>query len=189
VQDPLVASHLLAGILAMAAVNMVTGPFVYIAGGGRVGSLVNIPALSSGRTFVATALTSITLNLFVIVALAVLVVVVRLVVHRVWIADFLVSVLVGAGIGGVPVNEPRLYAALAVVYFAGAYSLLWLLRRYGLVAAIAYLAVFTVLSMTPIDFSAWYAGRSVAVLLTTAGMAAWAVWAIHAGRRSVLASG
>jgi hypothetical protein len=78
-----------------------------------------------------------------------------------------------------------LYAALALVYFTGSYILLWLLRRYGLVAAIAFIAVFGVLSMTPIDFSAWYAGRPVAVLLTTVGIAAWAVWAIHAGRRSV----
>jgi serine/threonine-protein kinase len=186
VQDPLVASHMLAGILAFAAVNALTGAFLYIAGGQRVGSLVNIPALSSGRMFVATVLTSIALNSFVIVALFVLVVVARLLVRRVWIADLLVSILVGAGIGGIPVNDPRLYAALALVYFTGSYILLWLLRRYGLVAAIAFIAVFGVLSMTPIDFSAWYAGRPVAVLLTTVGIAAWAVWAIHAGRRSVV---
>jgi hypothetical protein len=95
VQDPLVASHMLAGILAFAAVNALTGAFLYIAGGQRVGSLVNIPALSSGRMFVATVLTSIALNSFVIVALFVLVVVARLLVRRVWIADLLVSILVG----------------------------------------------------------------------------------------------
>jgi hypothetical protein len=69
------------------------------------------------------------------------------------------------------------------------YFLLWMLRRFGLVAVFAGVITMQVLTQTgPIQLSSWYAGRSLATLAVPALVAAWALWVVLSSYRGRMGS-
>jgi hypothetical protein len=100
-------------------------------------------------------------------------------VSRLWIAELIGAVLFGV-LGPKPwVHQYTLVAVHSTLVF---YVLLLLLRRFGLLALWAGAFLFFVLTL-PVSLTSWYAGRSLAILLIPAGVAAWALWMILSAQR------
>jgi len=70
---------------------------------------------------------------------------------------------------------------LAVVLnIAFVYIVLWMLRRFGWLAALAVIITDQILSFAPpIGIFSWYGGRSLLTLAIPFGIAAWAFWVIQ----------
>ena len=65
----------------------------------------------------------------------------------------------------------------------GYYGLIWVLRRFGLLATWAAVICGAMITRTPMTFSSWYAGRSIALILFYTAIALWALWVIVAAER------
>jgi hypothetical protein len=109
----------------------------------------------------------------------------RLLFRRVWIADAIAAIVFA--ITFFPVFRGPPYWPLLVSFHAlvRAVIALWLMRRFGLLAASA--AWFTFyLDHTVFLPGTWYAGRSLATLLIPLAIAAWALWVILSAQRRPL---
>jgi len=117
------------------------------------------------------------------IAFLLLVVLLRLLLRRLWLADALGSVLLGAllGTGAVTTGDDlvvRLYLIM------NAWALLWLLRRFGLLAVVVAIETeFILVSQTPGPWDSWYAGWSLLPWVLVVGVAAWALWVIVSAQR------
>ena len=61
---------------------------------------------------------------------------------------------------------------------------LWVLRRFGFLAAVASLLTDAVIEyVMPIELQSWYGGRSLVLLAVPALVAAYATWRIASARR------
>lgn len=120
------------------------------------------------------------LGIFFAVGTLVVIVLLRLVVRRVWIADLLWSAMFGIVVGG-----PFIYPATADHVFAALlmFAFLWTLRRFGLLALIAVTVVDQVTLRLPMSLASWYAGLSLMTMLILATGAAWALWVILSAKR------
>jgi hypothetical protein len=72
---------------------------------------------------------------------------------------------------------------LPLLYAFICYSLLWSLRRFGLLASLASVAAMELVLTVPLGFTSWYAGRSVITLVIPVTVAAWALWAISSAQQ------
>jgi hypothetical protein len=184
-RDPLVASHVLAGfatfsaggvILTIARRAISAAPVV----AGRVENL------SSASSFLAALASCIQGAVSPAIAVLVFVVVLRMVLRVVWIADLLVAVvLVFTGIA-VDYTSPVHFAVTAGTYFALYYGIFWALRRFGLVALVAWeLFNALIILAPPVPLDSWFQGGLVCygIIIAVAG---WALWVILAaqGRQS-----
>jgi protein kinase-like protein len=184
-RDPLIASHLLAGFL------------VWVVGGlasSGVRALVSAPlqepwfttilSLNSSGFFAAEILSSVQWVLIGGIGFLLIVVLLRLVLRRVWIADVVGSLLFGFVTGGVDFSNPYRFAATAAATTLLAYAWLSLLRRFGLVAMLAvWLATFIKFAVPPLSLTSWYAGRSMVGLAILVAIPAWALWVILSAQR------
>jgi hypothetical protein len=112
-----------------------------------------------------------------------LVVLLRLMLRRVWMADLLAALILG--FGGLGVFGPGIYRDFAAVVFYSLAGLLWLwiFRRFGLLAIFVTWATLLATREASISLSGWYAARSLAVQLVPVSVAAWAVWVIVSDQR------
>ena len=175
-RDPLIASHALVGILIAVALFTCAMGTIWLFDFGKNVFLPDISSLSSAPHSAAFILQRVGGAIFAALVVLVLVVILRLLTHRVWLADVLVAVLLGAGATG-----PWLYPNLPDHFWnaMGVLALLWGLRRFGLLAMLTYFATSLGLLFTPLSLDqSWYAGRSVVILLIPTAMAAWALWVI-----------
>jgi serine/threonine-protein kinase len=179
IRNPLVASHLIVSVLGAEALAVAVhglqftkawGSIVGITssgviGGGVIGGLV--PAMTAALNGIPLAL------LFLV-----LVVLLRLLVRRMWIADpiaaFVLALLTGFGSRGL--------ALLALLTLAPVIQI-WVLRRFGFLAVISYFCLFDWAMSNDFTPSAWFAGRALAVQLVPVAIAAWALWVIVSGRQ------
>ena len=104
----------------------------------------------------------------------------RRMMRRLWIADLLWAVCFG-------MLAPRSWAASHFALSGGytaliLFGLLLVHRRFGLLALWTGVFLFFVLTL-PVSLASWYAGRSLAILLIPAAMAAWALWVILSAQR------
>ena len=154
IREPLVASHILAGIAAgvvlqmvrMAIVSVGYGDFIYP----LLQSLEGTPHMIGGM--IAGALTS---TFFVIVALLVLVLI-RVTARRNWLGNILWLVLLA-------VSADRASAAGEIRRVVLGLFLLWLLHRYGMLVIITMTAVLRMISETPVLLAAPNAGPAFTV--------------------------
>jgi hypothetical protein len=117
-----------------------------------------------------------------VLAASLVIVLLRLLIRRTWIADALGSVLFGA-IAFNPANG-ALGNAIGFASQAFAfYALVWALRRFGLLAPLALVAASDVAGTVPFSLSSWYAGRSLIELAIPIAVAAWALWVILSAQR------
>lgn len=117
--------------------------------------------------------------------LLVLVMLLRLLLRRVGIADFVTTVLfsLAAG-GGIDFSNPYRFAATCPVNLFFSYIFLWLLRRFGLLGIMAMWLMNNLENATPATtFASWYAGRMLVGYGIMAAIAAWALWVILSAQR------
>jgi len=180
-RDSLVASHVLVGVLAQASVLVASLAWVWAFGSGRPIFMPRIDGLS-GPAYAASLLCfEIARTLGAGMAILVLVILLRLLVRRMWLADVLGAVIIGGVLSGV---SSWLYQNAAYVAFTmvTAYALLVLLRRFGLLTLWVGLATNLILT-NPVSVTGWYGARSLMVLAIPAAAAAWALWVILSAQR------
>jgi hypothetical protein len=179
--DPLIASHILIGILVGVAIlpfglawNTVftSGRSVFLPG--------TIESLNGAANWTGEVFAVVMFGIFVGVGMLVVIVLLRLMVRRVWIAD-----LLGSAMFGIAVTGPYIYPAAADHVFAASlmFAYFWTLRRFGLLALIAATVAGQVTIELPMSLASWYAGLSLMAMLILAAGAAWALWVILSAKR------
>ena len=180
-RDPLVASHILAGMLLALAIWAVGLTLNGVFSGGKQILVPRVETLSSAAGLMPFLTGAAAGGMIFAIGILVFVVLMRLLVRRVWIADLLASLLLGAGAFGGPwvyqYPADRVYAVVV------AYSSLWLFRRFGLLALVAVFVFSAAIESLPVSVTSWYAGRSLIVLAAHAALAAWALWVILSAQR------
>jgi hypothetical protein len=174
-RDPLVASHILIGITVIYCSQRFGG--LWILGSHAITLPISIFDLDSSARLAAKLLWQFGDEVLYAVIFVLAVVVVRLLVRRVWIADLLVTVVVGLQ-GLFFYGSP--FGVVASIVFSGA--TLWLLRRFGFLAV---LAAFFALVPAGEHFSlnSWYAGHTLVAMGITVAVALWALWVIVSAPR------
>jgi hypothetical protein len=189
-RDPLVASHILAGTLvisvfvALRLVRLRLSPATMPMG-------FAFTSLNSIAMFIANLTGSIVPGLIFAMFFLLLVVMVRLRIRRVWVADLVASTLLAFGtIGPGNVRSGTLLIATITLGIAMNLSILWALRRFGLLTVLVAWVLWQTCVAAPISLTSWYTGRSLILLAVPTSMAAWAVWVIvSAPRRPITPSG
>jgi hypothetical protein len=180
-RDPLAASHILAGMLGAFVMYSLGLILVGVFSAGKQMVLPDIYTLSSAATLAAYLPGQATKGISAAIGIVVFVVLMRLLVRRVWIADLLAALFVGAGIFGGPWAYQ--YPVDRVYSFAAVYTILWLFRRFGLLALVTVLVIDLAFLFQPTSVTSWYAGRSLIALVVPAALAAWALWVILSAAR------
>jgi len=182
-RDPLVASHVLVGLSFRTFV--VLGA-LRVAGSRLWGPWaldpISLPSLNSVPRFIGELLLIVVVGTLTVIGLLFIVVWLRILIRRTTVADIAGAMLLGASAlsasAGLFENLARI--ALTTLLY---YGLIWLLRRFGLLAAWAAVMSGAMTTRTPMTFSSWYAGRSIALLLFYIAIALWALWVIVAAER------
>jgi len=179
-RDPLVASHILAGMLLGFATLTIFYSLNEMFSGGKQMLLPPVETLSSAAGLTAFLTGVAALGIGFAIGIVVFVVLIRLFVRRVWIADLLAALLLGVLFGRPWVYQ---YPVDRVCGVVAAYSALWLFRRFGLLALVASVVIVVAFGALPVSVTSWYAGRSVIALAVPAALAAWALWVILSAER------
>jgi hypothetical protein len=185
-RDPLVASHILAGSVGVFAgtfiVNLV---YAAVSAPPSAPPSTQIAALNSTTDFAAGLI-----NAFGNVPVAgmlflVLVMLLRLLLRRVWIADFFTAALMALVSGiGVDFSNPYRLAATLSAYLFFSYIFLWLLRRFGLLAVmVMWLMNNLIVAIPGTSLTSWYAGRVLVGSGIIVAIAAWALWVVLSAKR------
>ena len=182
IRDPLVASHVLAGFLQVTASSALIAWANIL-----VSAPLSVPVVSWLNStgyfadyMLGRIVTALTLGFFFLL----LVVLLRLLVRRVWIADLLACVIIGLGLV-VDYRNPFYFAVTAVVPALANYAGLWVLRCFGLLAwlAIWYLDYASWVVLLTTSPASWYASRVLVAGLIPVAIAAWALWVILSAQR------
>jgi len=187
VRDPLVASHVLAGILANLAFGAAMTGLQLVAmrfGSSWQPSLSShLRQLDSVASLLSDWLFSMAAYLFVIIGFVLAVVLFRLLIRRVWIADIVGAIVFGA-FGLVAGGNIYQNVIGALTFALAFYVEVRVLRRFGLLAqATMVVVVYTLIPQMPVTFGSWYAGRELAGVIIMGAVAAWALWVIVSARR------
>jgi hypothetical protein len=144
-------------------------------------------SLNSTATLIANLIGSIVPGLVFGMGFLLIVVLVRLRIRRIWVADLVASTVLAFGIVG-PGNVrsvPVLIAA-GTLGVAMNLSILWSLRRFGFLSVLVSWILWQTWVAAPISLTTWYASRSLTVLAIPLVISAWALWVIvTADRRSI----
>ena len=184
VRDPLVASHLLLGTLVSCVFFSLR-----LAMGRLSAPVMPLPAMFTSLndipTFGANLLNLAIGGLILGQGFLLIVVLLRLLIRRVWIADVIAFLVFGlASVGPGNTTNPKSFALASVLSIASAVAMLWVLRRLGLLAVVTTTVLTMAMSVAPIALTSWYGGRSLVLLAIPAVLASWALWVIlSAGRR------
>jgi serine/threonine-protein kinase len=185
--DPLVASHVLAGTLVISVFIALRFARLHL-------SPVTMPlgfaftSLNSSTAFAGNLVGSVSSGLTIGMAFLLIVVIVRLRIRPIWIADLVASAILAFGsMGPGNTRSGLLIAAAGVMGIGLNISLLWVLRRFGLLPVLLAWVLWQTCVATPISLSAWYAGRSLIALAIPAAIAAWSLWVIVTAQRRPIA--
>jgi hypothetical protein len=185
-RDTLVASHVLAGTFVIS---------IFI--GLRMMRLQLSPAtmpmgfffssLNSMAMFIANLIGSIVPGLVFGMGFLLIVVLVRLRIRRVWVADLVASTLLAFGtIGPGNVRSGTLLIATGTLGIAMNLAILWALRRFGFLSVLVAWILWQTWVTAPISLTLWYASRSLTLLAIPLVISAWALWVIvTAQQRSI----
>ena len=185
IKDALVASHMLAGLTAMMALERFGSRLIaWLTNAPMIGSPLDVANLESGGYPLIRLLSAIPNSVFTALAILVAAVLVRLLVRRVWLADLIAAA--GFSLWYAPpfaASSSDLTNGLAIIYNILRIALsLWLLRRFGLLAvAAAWFA--QSLDKVPYSPGSWYDGRALVTLSIPALLAAWALWVVLFAQR------
>ena len=174
---PLVCSHVLAGI----GVVMITEAIFGLEGAviGRHFKDLNAPALDALTSVSAFwGMLFISVGAFFSYILLVAPIVRLFIRRRLWIADGLAAVLAAAPqFAQFDNTAQNLMVGIVAVLFN--LTVLWLLRRFGFLAAVAAVLTDALLEFVmPLEPQSWFGGRSLVILAIPALVAAWAAWVV-----------
>jgi hypothetical protein len=178
-RDPLVASHVLVGVstgLAFAALRSVTFWATNVPGSGAT-----VSALSA-RFLTSTVLIDFWICAFLAIGYILVLVLLRSLVRRTWIADAIYVVLFSALLSSIMSSGDGVsYQAVGpwILWFGG---VTWVLRRFGLLAVLAAVYASYLTVSLPLPVASWYAGLSLAVPMLVAAGAAWSLYVILTSR-------
>ncbi len=185
VWDPLVGRDALAGAL-MGTVAALSGygldalPYWFnVSGLTPVNSLPD--SLGGPNRFLATGLAILLTALFMTLVTLLLLFLARVFLRKQWLAVGLTGLILAILILGI--TGENFWAALPFSIVVVALSLI-VLTRFGLLALFVFNAYYILLSLLPVtlDFSRWYIGRSLFLLLVLIGLAVYGFRAALAGR-------
>jgi serine/threonine-protein kinase len=185
VRNPLVASHILVGLCLEMS---------FLLGYGRLLSVIRseappgLPVSDAGLQGGAAPLGELAMfavqGLVYVIGFVLIIVLLRLLLRRLWIADTLGSVLLGTLLQTPAVSSEG--DVIVRVYFVlNAWALLWLLRRFGLLAMLVAIQwEFILVSQTFGGLDTWYVGWSLLPWALALSVAAWALWVILSAQRT-----
>jgi hypothetical protein len=178
-RDSLTASHILAGFL------LISGGIVVITMASVVMSASPIEppgwrSLNGTASFAASLLRSGAGALAVAIGFLLLVVLLRLLLRRVWIADCVAALAFTASFAvGLDFSNPYRFALTAILSLLLFLALVWMLRRLGFVSVLAFGFANLVWNAMPQGTSAsWYGGYNLVGAGLLIAVAAWAVWVV-----------
>jgi hypothetical protein len=187
-RDPLVASHILAGLVAMEAFSLVGVPLMISASSLIPAFSPEAASLSStadGFAQVFRATGGILEGLYLLI----LVVVLRLGLRKLLVADVMASVFMalvsiagGSWLAGRPWNQVVGLAFLTITSMIW----MWLLRRFGLLAMLTVWAFYGSITFLPLRTTGWVAERYIPFHLIPIALAAWALWVVLSSPRRPL---
>jgi serine/threonine-protein kinase len=173
-RDPLVASHLLLAVFVSKLSN-VLGDLTM-----DLPQPITTVEIARGSYAIEAWLFSIRGGLQASLGLLIIVVVLRLVLRRVWPADLIAALAVGAvisqaGLDRVTDINGIVSGALAI------FAVLFVLRRFGFLPfTLSWILSFP--TLLPVMAGSWYAGRALAYQLVPLALAVWAAWVIASNR-------
>jgi serine/threonine-protein kinase len=184
VRNPLVASHVLAGVCL---------ELTFFAGLGvvfsRLQSVPGVPvfiASLQGGAVPLGAVFDLAVNALVYaIGFVLIIVLLRLLLRRLWIADALGSVLIGAVLN-TDTTSVESESIVRIYFVLNAWALLWLLRRFGLLSMLAAILMeFILVSQAPyVAWDSWYRSWSLLPGVLVVSVAVWALWVILSAQRS-----
>jgi hypothetical protein len=172
-RDPLVASHVLAGVCA-GLVFVLLGAATIWATNDLITSRSIGVSLSGARFLIGILLGDLNVSAFAITGAILVLVLLRSLVRRPWVADALFIVVMVS----VSFSSPALIPH-AVLLFS---TYIWILRRFGLLALAALIFTAYLARTLPLAVASWYTWLSLATLIVIASVAAWSLYAILASR-------
>ena len=178
-RDSLIASHILAGFLLFTVTSLMINTANIFAA--VPPQMEQVFTMNSAASFSAGLLNRAASSLLIATTWLLLTVLFRVILRRMWIAD-VVGCIAIALLAGVDYNSPYAFAITAGTTSISIYSVFWLLRRFGFLAAVSFWLLMNVLFI-PITFTGWYAGRSMVILAIPVAIAAWALWVIVSSQR------
>ena len=173
-RDPLVASHVLAGLTAWTVTLAAEVPLWQFV---PVGPPYRIETLKGANAFAGFLVMSVPSALTATLRFLVVIVVVRLAARRrLWIADALACI--AFALTGPPVDTSTVQGAVIslTLVLIMAIVLLWLVKRFGLLALFA--ALFGGMLVSPTVMATWYASHGLAAQSVVVVTAGWSVWVI-----------
>ncbi len=188
-RNPLVASHVLAGIMFMELFIQAGEPLVRVLISGPpapppfLGGFNSISSLNSAAYMTGILCNAAVVGFFDAMAYLLLVVLLRRLVRRLWIADTLGAVLVGLLSLGIFGDSPHENAVAVAFGALGGYGYVWLVRRFGLLALLSTWLTATTIAAVPLSLTSWYTGRSILAQLIPVAVATWALWVILSAQR------
>jgi len=176
-RNPVVASHILAGIVAAEAFGMIVRPgFTVLSGGFSV--------LQLGFTTFSLMLGMTLLILTLGLVFALVAVLLQQFTGRPMLTGLALAVLFSIPAGLEAYGHSPFVVMLFCGLFTGASMVwLWLLRRFGFLTNLVVWLVQGMLVAWPLTITGWFAGRSMAVHLVPVTVAAWALWVILSAQK------
>jgi hypothetical protein len=179
VRDPLVASHVMAGIAAWGVTQAVAAPMWQLL---PLQAPENVRMLDGTASFVAFLGGAPAGMLAGMEVFLVLVVVLRLLTRdRAWIAEVLACVMYGLS-GPIDDSTVSSFALSAAAVYLTLFAILWLIRRFGFVAMLS--AWLGRALLMPLVLGSWYTPRGLIAHFIPVAVAAWALWVILSDRRT-----
>jgi hypothetical protein len=173
VRDPLVTSHILVGVTAGLALALIapatswaTGRFTSGAGGAV--------ALNGTRFFLGLLLGDLNTSAWFSTGLVLVMVLLRGVARRTWVADVLFVAILALPSLSNPTNIPG-----ALLTFA---AVVWIIRRFGLLAMVSMGCARNLVASMPLAGAGWYAPLATATPVLLAALAAWSLYVIVTSR-------
>jgi hypothetical protein len=175
-RDPLVTSHLLVGVVGGLAITLLRS-----VRNGATNALLSAPnigvSVTGARYLFGLLLGVLAVSIFATAGVILMVVLLRSVVRRTWVADALFVVLLTSVLyPPSPATIPVLARWLTnVCAFA---TMVWVLRRFGLLALAALACTNLAVGDAPLAAASWYAAYSLTTPLLFAVVAAWSLYVI-----------
>jgi hypothetical protein len=184
-RDPLVASHILAGIVAAGAVmaswhllQPLLPPMAAIPWWQQVAA-----SLSSSTAGLSTWIGQAGIGVPLCLALVTLVVILRPATRRLVVADVTASVLLSVAANAQNIGRPGSLAAWMAFFTIVTMVWIWLLRRFGFLSLLAAWITFIPAVSLPFQVTGWVASRTFPLQLIPVALAAWALWVILSSPR------
>ena len=172
-RDPLATSHILVGVSA-GLVLALLGAVTNWATNDVTSTDAAVVSLSGARFQFGNLLSGLRISAFIAIGSILVLVLLRSVARRTWVADVLFVVLLSLP----SVSSP---ASIPVGVLANA-ATVWILRRFGVLPLVAMVFANGAVQNVPLVAASWYAGLSLTTPLLIAAAAAWALYVIVTSR-------